>query len=139
MPSRNNRVSVSTRSLAKNNPRVVIAQTRANNKFSLLATALKQSDFWPLLDALRRRADVSAEDFSILIKPDLELFNPGDSTGTDPELIEHLIDLLHDRGYTRVAVGDARNVWSLWLENRDVAVLAELVGYHYVTPKGRAY
>ena len=135
--TRDKRGSVTGHSIAR--PRVVVAQTRANNKFSLLTVTLKQSDFWPLLEESRRRAEVSAENFSILIKPDLELFNPGDPTGTDPELVEHLIDLLHDRGYTRVVVGDARNVWSLWLENRDVAVLAELVGYHYVTPKGRAY
>lgn len=141
MASRTRKKSVpaKSRSAAKETPLVVIAQTQANDKFSLLDAALTQSGFWPQLEQALQVAAVPGSEFSILIKPDLELFNPGDSTGTDPELVEHLIDLLHDRGYTRVSVGEARNVWSLWLENRDVAVLAELVGYHYVTPQGRAY
>src|SRR5262252_599447 len=119
--------------------RVVLAKTNKNVKLSLLTSVLEQSDFWEHLEQTRRRAKVSSSDFRILIKPDLELFNPGDATGTDPELVEQLIDLLHDRGYTQVTVGDARGVWDLWLENRDVCMLADLVGYHYVTPKGRAY
>ena len=109
------------RSVPTETPLAVIAQTQANDKFSLLDAALTQSGFWPHLEQSLQRAGVPGGEFSILIKPDLELFNPGDSTGTDPELVEHLIDLLHDQGYTRVSVGEARNVWSLWLENRDVA------------------
>jgi uncharacterized protein (DUF362 family) len=117
----------------------VIAETTQNDKLGLLVSALDQSDFWRHIEQARRRAKVSASLFQVLIKPDLELFNHGDATGTDPQLVEHLIDLLHDRGYTQVAIGEARDVWGLWLENRDVCVLAELVGYHYVTPKGRSY
>jgi uncharacterized protein (DUF362 family) len=119
--------------------RAVIVHATANDKFSLLDSTLDQADFWPQIQQAQRHARVSASQFRVLIKPDLELFNTDDSTGTDPELVEHLIDLLHDHGYTQVAAGDARNVWGLWLENRDVAVLAELVGYHYTTPRGRAY
>ncbi len=119
--------------------RAVIVQTKANDKFSLLASALRQAGFWERLDTARRLADAEPSDFRILIKPDLELFNPGDPTGTDPELVEHLIDLLYQRNYRCVAVGDARNVWDLWLENRDVCVLAELVGYHFVTKHEHHY
>ena len=119
--------------------RAVITQTTANNKFSLLASALKQTGFWEQLDTARKLASTEPSDFRILIKPDLELFNPGDPTGTDPELVEHLIDLLCQRNYRCVAVGDACNVWDLWLENRDVCVLAELVGYHFVTKHKHTY
>jgi uncharacterized protein (DUF362 family) len=119
--------------------RAVIVQTKTNNKFSLLASALKQAGFWERLDATRRSAKAESNDFQILIKPDVELFNPGDPTGTDPELVEHLIDLLWQRNYRRVAVADAGNVWSLWLENRDVCVLAELVGYHFITKRKHRY
>src|SRR5438874_12104167 len=79
--------------------RAVIAQTTANNKFSLLSSALKQAGFWEQLDAARRVADAEPSDFRILIKPDLELFNLGDPTGTDPELVEHLLALLCQRNY----------------------------------------
>jgi uncharacterized protein (DUF362 family) len=113
--------------------RAVIAQTTANDKFSLLTSALKRAGFWERLESARRLAKSEPSNFRILIKPDLELFNPGDPTGTDPELVEHLVDLLYQRNYRSVAVGDARNVWDLWLENRDVSVLADLVGYHFIT------
>src|SRR6267378_4957392 len=119
--------------------RAVIAQTTDNDKFSLLASALKQAGFWERLESARRLAHAEPGNFRILIKPDLELFNPGDPTGTDPELVEHLIDLLHQRHYRSVAIGDARNVWDLWLENRDVPVLAELVGYHFITEHEHPY
>src|SRR5215475_4926703 len=119
--------------------RAVIAQTTTNDKFSLLDSALKQAGFWKQLDTARKLAGTKPGDFRILIKPDLELFNLGEPTGTDPELVEHLIDLLWQRNYRHVAVGDARNFWDLWLENRDVCVLAELVGYHFFTKQEHAY
>jgi uncharacterized protein (DUF362 family) len=119
--------------------RAVIVQTNTNDKFSLLASALNQAGFWEQLDAARRLAKAGQNEFQILIKPDLELFSPGEPTGTDPELVEHLIDLLWQRNYRHVAVGDAANVWDLWLENRDVCVLAELVGYHFVTKRKHPY
>jgi uncharacterized protein (DUF362 family) len=130
---------IKRKSVWKGKPRATITQTTANNKLALLKSALDKSGFWKHIEQVRRSARVSSDRFRVLIKPDLELFNAGDATGTDPEVVEHLIDLLYDRGYTQVAIGDARNVWDLWLENRGVCVLAELVGYHYVTPQGRAY
>src|ERR1035438_7052914 len=110
-----------------------LSGTASNDKFSLLGIALERAGFWPHIDAARRRAGIPGEGFQVLIKPDLHLFGTAESTGTDPELVEHLIDLLHDRGYSKVVVADARSVWELWLENCDVPVRAELVGYHYVT------
>ncbi len=136
---KNKNSSPKSRSKQVRSPRVVIARTGSSDKFSLLGSALEQAAFWPHIEAARHRAGVPAAEFRVLIKPDLHLFRPGDATGTDPELVEHLIDLLHDRGYVQVGVGDGRSVWELWLENCDVAVRAELVGYHYVTRKGRAY
>ena len=86
MASRTRKKSVpaKSRSAAKETPLVVIAQTQANDKCSLLDAALTQSGFWPQLEQALQVAAVPGSEFSILIKPDLELFNPGDSTGTDP-------------------------------------------------------
>src|SRR5262249_11975573 len=97
----------------------VIVQTTDDDKFALLATALAQSDFWAHLEAARRRAAIEPERFQIIIKPDLALFDYGASTGTDPALVEQLIDLLHERGYCQVVVGAARDSFDLWLEYRD--------------------
>ena len=57
----------------------------------------------------------------------------------DPRLVEHLLDVLFDLGVTDAAVGSTRDTAALWLENRDVFVAADLLGYRYETPAGRAY
>lgn len=116
-----------------------IASAAHADKFTLLATALDRANFWQWLQDRRRIAKVPRAKFEILIKPDLEVFDEKSPTGTDPELVEHLIDLLHVRGFRRVAVCGAKDSSDLWLENRDVMVLAELAGYRYTTPGGHDY
>ena len=118
---------------------VAIATAAGAGKEALLATALEQSRFWQHLEKARRIAKTPRAGFKILIKPDLELFDEKAPTATDPELVEHLIDLLHRRGFSRVAVCGTRDAWDLWLENRDVMALAEMAGYRYVTPGGHDY
>lgn len=89
------------------------------------------------LDAKRRTSGQDA--FPILIKPDMTFFFRPAVTMTDPDLVECLIDWLHDAGYTEVRIGTARDGSASWLENRDPLVMADLAGYHYRTPKGRDY
>ncbi len=69
----------------------------------------------------------------------MEIYDQGATTGTDPRLVEHLIDILHERGYCNVFVADAEGASSRWLENRSVPVLADLIGYSFVTPNGNNY
>jgi len=75
----------------------------------------------------------------IIIKPDLALYDERSPTGTDPALVEELIDLLHRRGFRQVAVGAGRDESGMWLENRDPLSLAELGGYAFRTAAGRGY
>ena len=117
---------------------VAIVQSTDGDKDSLLESALSQSGFWIHLDEALLRAKVDRNDFRVLIKPDLSLFDGG-STGTDPQLVEHLIDLLTGKGFNRIAVGSARNSFDLWLENRDALVLADMVGYRFITAGGHQY
>jgi len=105
----------------------------------LLDRALTGSLFFEELEAARSGANVAAGDFRILIKPDLQAFETGSPVATDPALVERLIDLLCQRGYTAVNVCASADSSSLWAENRDVAVLADLLGYQYVTPGGHEY
>jgi uncharacterized protein (DUF362 family) len=119
--------------------RAVIVQERGTDKFRLLESALNEAGLWQSLEAARQNASLAQDDFRILIKPDLALFDQGGTTGTDPELVEHLIDLLHERGYSEVTVGEGQNSFDLWLENRDVLVLADMVGYKFVTERGHSY
>src|SRR5512139_1400721 len=80
--------------------RVCVAQRAGATGGELLDEVLEAAGFWRLLP--RRRV-------SIVIKPDLDFYEAVRHGGTDPELVEHLIDLLHDRGRTDVVVGEARN------------------------------
>lgn len=118
---------------------VAVEQLDGNDKFGLLCSTLEQSEFWQIIEERCKSCRVAQSDFRIVIKPDLEMFDVGAPTGSDPELVEDLIMLLHRRGYEQVAVVDALGSADLWLENRDVAVLADLVGYRYVTKDDRAY
>jgi uncharacterized protein (DUF362 family) len=95
-----------------------------------LATALDRAGFW---DALSGRAP------RIVIKPEFAGFSAGSPTVTDPALVECLIDLLHDRGFSDVAVVGTQDSSALWAANRDIYALSDLLGYRFVTPAGRAY
>ncbi len=117
----------------------VVAIRSNKDKYRLLDEVLKTSGFWPQLEKARLRLKVEKEHFNILVKPDFNGFELTGSTATDPQLVEHLIDELHQRNYTSVTVAEGRNSFDRWLQNRDVQVLADLLGYRFVTPKGNAY
>ena len=122
-----------------NVPLVVVNQLSGDDKFGLLCDTLEQAGFWERIEAGRKLWGVSKDVFRIILKPDLEFFDTGTFTGTDPEIVEHLIALLHKRGYEQVAVAGSLDSTDIWLENRDVTVLADLVGYRYVTEDNRPY
>jgi uncharacterized protein (DUF362 family) len=123
----------------RNKARAVIVETPSLAAPALLSEALERSHFWNVIDARRRESKTSAGEFRILIKPDLAGFDPKSPAFTDPALVEALIDLLHENGYSRVDVCAARDSSFLWAENRDVAVLADLLGYRFVTPEAHPY
>lgn len=119
--------------------RVCIVQNERSEAAELLAEVLHRAGFEETLERELGRLDLAKADFRILIKPDMELFDYRACTGTDPHLVEELIDLLHDKGYANVAVADAEGSASLWLDNREVLVLADLAGYRFVTAKSNDY
>ncbi|MGF1643725.1 MAG: DUF362 domain-containing protein [Thiotrichales bacterium] len=106
---------------------------------ALLDRALDLSEFWGVLETERARSGLAAGQFPIIIKPDLEAFAKGSPTATDPRLVEHLIDRLHERGFVTVNIGASADSAYFWAENRDIAVLADLLGYQYMTPSGNGY
>ncbi len=91
-----------------------------------------------LARATQRSGKPSAE-FSILIKPDLDCLAGDRPTWTDPGLVEHLIDLLHERGWPRVSLGVLPDPIFRPIQNRDPLTLADLAGYRFLTPEGHAY
>jgi len=118
---------------------VCIARQLGSQPLPLLEQVLDGAGFWQHIERRRQAAGRQRDRFRIIIKPDLDFYDPRVPAGTDPALVEHLVDLLHDRGFHQVAVGDGRNGADSWLHNRDALVVPELVGYRFATPKGRAY
>ena len=102
-----------------------------------LEEALQQSEVWPSLAA--QTGDRDPGDMRVLVLPDLNLFESGGPTGTQPALVEHLVDLLAEHGYTSVAVGAGPDTFERILDNRDVLVVADLSGYRYVTDRDNSY
>ena len=122
-----------------NTSTVAVVQDATLTPAALLGLALDRAGFWPALEARRAEAGLAADAFHVLIKPDLGAFAASSPTATSPALVEALLELLHDAGYVRADVCAAADSSFLWAENRDVAVLADLLGYRYATPKGRGY
>lgn len=118
---------------------VAICEGQDEDKFGLLDKTLKESDFWKILESTRRSSRTPRKKFRILIKPNLEFFDVPSSTGTDPQLVEHLIDLFFEHGFETIRVADALGSADAWLENRDVVILADLAGYRFVTDAGHSY
>ena len=118
---------------------VSITQQLGGEPRALLGQVLEAAGFWTHIEQARNARRLRRSRFRIVIKPDLDFYDAHTPGGTDPALVEHLIDLLHDRGFTDVAVGDGHNDPDTWLHNRDALVVPELVGYRFTTAKGRAY
>src|SRR5688572_12811484 len=106
---------------------------------SMLAEACARGGLWDRLSGLAASADKAPEDLSVVVLPDLALYDAAGPTGTDPRLVEHLVDLLAERGHTSVAVGVGPDEAARWLDNRDALVLADVAGYRYVTDEDNPY
>lgn len=117
----------------------VILEDPSSDALALLRGALERAGFWELMTQARTRSGVPPEQFRVLIKPDLGAFEMSSPVATDPRLVEGLLDLLNERGYPLAAVCAAPDSSFLWAENRDVAVLADLLGYKFATPGGHNY
>ncbi|MBL7075103.1 DUF362 domain-containing protein [candidate division KSB1 bacterium] len=118
---------------------VVIESGKSRSKFDLLNAAIEKAQFRELLEKVTAKSGKTKAEFLVVIKPNLAMFFKEEVTGTDPELVEHLVDLLHDLSYTNVVIGEAQNTFYKWLHNREIPNIARAIGYKFTTPKGRKY
>ncbi len=102
-----------------------------------LEQAMLDSDVWSNLTTLT--GERGPADMRVFVLPDLNVFEHDGPTGTQPALVEHLVDLLADRGFTSVTVGSGPDGAARILDNRDVLVIADLVGYRFVTEQDNPY
>jgi uncharacterized protein (DUF362 family) len=117
----------------------VVVESAERSKRALLEEVLEEARFWEVVSAACAEAGVPADAFRIVIKPDLRGWDRDGGTATDPELVEHLVDALHHRGFSAVTVGCAADQTASWLSNREVLGLADLLGYRFITPEERPY
>jgi Domain of unknown function (DUF362) len=120
-------------------PIVGIVRNKAVGPTGLLDEAITLIRFREKVRARIKEKTLRQSEFSVVIVPAFDAFAANSPAATDPNLVEHLIDILFDLGVTRVIVGSTKGTLSLWLDNRDVYVVADLLGYRYETPKGRSY
>jgi hypothetical protein len=118
---------------------VAVVQEPGAEPLALLERAMAQSGFPTLVAARVATASENGRPASAVIVPALDAFARGSPAATDPALVEHLIDRLYELGVGNLAVGSTQASAALWLENRDVFVAADLLGYRYETPSGRPY
>jgi uncharacterized protein (DUF362 family) len=124
---------------ASNPVRVSVATDPSADKFTLLARALEDAGLWSEVEARAGALGVDPGALRIVIKPDMSVFDVPSPTGTDPELVEEMLDLMYARGYTNAIVGSTRDTFDLLLENRGVLALADLAGYRFRTRAGHDY
>lgn len=113
--------------------KTTVAVAHTGDKFQALEDLLEQTDFYQILEAAQRRSGKSKQDFAVIIKVNLMFaYSREDpTTFTDPELVEHLVDLLQRHGYTHVAVADARSTYGIFFTRRDVKTAARYFGYRF--------
>jgi uncharacterized protein (DUF362 family) len=102
-----------------------------------LAAAVDQAGLWEVLQRVAEGRQPAQ--LRIVVKPEIAGFAVGSPAITDPALVEHLIDLLHDRGFGNVAVVGAADSSTLWAANRELHALCDLLGYRYETARQRGY
>jgi uncharacterized protein (DUF362 family) len=102
-----------------------------------LEQALLNGEVWSSLTTFVGQREPA--DLRVFVLPDLNVFESDGPTGTQPAMVEHLVDLLAERGFTSVTVGSGPDGAAHILDNRDVLVIADLVGYRFVTEQDNPY
>ncbi|MDQ1831818.1 DUF362 domain-containing protein [Massilia scottii] len=112
-------------------PAVAVADDTGASPADLLRLALRQIGCPPAVP------DANKNSARVLL--DLAAFASDSPVVVRRELVEALLDLLAADGWTSLAIASSADSASTWLGNRDVAVLADLLGYQYVTGSGTPY
>ncbi|CUI08601.1 DUF362 domain-containing protein [Massilia antarctica] len=119
------------RSVVPASAALVIVDDDGASPADLLRLALRQAGCVP--------AAPDSTKNSAVILLDLAAFAPDSPVVVRRELVEALLDLLAADGWTSLAIASSADSASTWLGNRDVAVLADLLGYRYETSSGTPY
>ncbi|MEU7182668.1 MULTISPECIES: DUF362 domain-containing protein [Streptomyces] len=110
-------------------------RTRPLPPTRLLADAVTRAGLWERLAA---RAAGEPGGLAVLLTPGTSAY--GDpTTAVGAPLVEHLIDLLYERGYRNITVGAARCGPDVWLAGPGLREACRRLGYGGHTPQRHAY
>jgi uncharacterized protein (DUF362 family) len=104
-----------------------------SGKIPLLDKVIRESKLLQDLDEKQRTSGKEKKDFLIAIKPNcmmLTHYEDPPVTYTDPQLVEHLVDVLYDEGYRNIKVVEARNCYGVFYDNRSVENVLKAAGYN---------
>lgn len=111
--------------------RVVVARGETEqDKLRTFDRAIEEGGLFDMLEARTAAAAAEPSQLEVVIKIDLMLAYHHDdrSPYVDPVLVEHLVDVLWERGYKRLVVCDAQNIYGRYYENRSIEEVARYVG-----------
>jgi uncharacterized protein (DUF362 family) len=111
--------------------KVTVAAIKDESKLLALQSVLEQTKFWDILQEKCANKRKSPADLSIVIKPNFMFaYNWQDfTTYTDPELVEHLVELLRERGFTNIFVVEAQSTYGEYFDKRSVREMAEYLKF----------
>jgi uncharacterized protein (DUF362 family) len=80
----------------------------------------------------------SKDMFSVAIKPNFMFMHAKEdiSSYTDPDLVEHLVDRLCERGYRNITIVESQSALGNYYANRDVKNVAAVIGLTGTTKRG---
>lgn len=109
----------------------VRAVYNSDEKYVLLDKVIEESYFFDVLERRFNESGKSKTDFSIIVKPNfMFMYSIEDrTTFTDPELVEHLVKRLSEKGFTNIKIGEARSTLSVFYDKRDVKAVALRIGF----------
>src|SRR4051812_27704007 len=116
--------------------RVVVVPGAPSDGGAPLTRVAESAGLWPALERRCAERGQPAADLPILIKVCAAGFAADDALGTSPRLVHHLLDLLHEHGYRRVAIADGPDGTERWLHHRSALERAGRLGYLDATPGG---
>jgi len=119
--------------------KVNVAAVKGEDKFKILDTSLEQSGFLENLNSKLASSGKNKTDFSVVIKPNLMMFTHVEdpvATYTDPDLVEHLVDLIRQQGFRNLKVVESQNCFGNWYLHREVLHVAQVAGF---SPEDHGY
>jgi uncharacterized protein (DUF362 family) len=102
------------------------------DKFDALQRAMDAAQFLDNVETVFSQSGKARDAFLIAIKPNIMTASVREDLSpvyTDPQLVEYLVGRLRERGFRDIAVVEARNVYDYSYQGRDVAAVADMVGY----------